>query len=94
MCVVNNAEELRLKMTTGCSCEPRDCWGALGQGLGGLAPCPGSVLGTLRPPQAALGRQRMPKVGVTPGTGMLWEAHQENPKGLSQFQHWAPHLKP
>jgi len=53
--VVNNAKDLRLKMTTGHSREPRDggsgggwscCGGQQERGWrGGLTPCPGSVHG-------------------------------------------------
>lgn len=46
MYVINNAKDLRLKMTTGCSHEPRDggscrlvlLWGAAGEGLEGGCP--------------------------------------------------------
>lgn len=54
MNAINNAKDLRLKMTTGRSHEPRDggshelvlLWGVAGEGLGGgLAPYPGSPSG-------------------------------------------------
>lgn len=53
MYVINNAKDLRLKMTTGCSHEPWDgeshglvlLRGAVGMGLGGPGPTPGSAPG-------------------------------------------------
>lgn len=53
MYVINNARDLRLKMTTGHSYEPRDgrshglvlLQGTVGEGLGGPAPIPGPVPG-------------------------------------------------